>query len=137
MRSQDYGQTTYDKSQAEIVRQVAREDAHTSEGIKSLLAINGGGAISMLGFMQAILLKGAIFQDFKQYGLLALGLFAVGILFAALVPAIKVVYINKLIVATAKAERWEKISFGAWALSLAFFCCGAASVAFGISIAIH
>lgn len=81
-------------------RELPRADANASEGIKALLAINGGGAVAMLGFLQALVTKPIIFAAFKYYGANALLSFSLGIFAGALVPAIRFVYIHRLIEST-------------------------------------
>jgi hypothetical protein len=115
-----------------------REEANSSEGIKALLAINAGGAIAMLGFMQALVAKptASVFAGFKYYGANALLCFALGVFVAALVPAARFIYFNRLLVASKSAEAWEKASFVLWALSLALFLLGISCAGRGIHIAL-
>lgn len=109
----------------------AREDASTSEGIKALLAINGGGIVAMLGFMQALLMK-CVFAEFAWYGKNALLCFATGIVFAALVPALRVADLNNTMGGKGLHRHWEYCLYVSWFVSLGLFVAGAAWAGFGV-----
>ncbi|MDF3838463.1 hypothetical protein P3W85_36850 [Cupriavidus basilensis] len=55
-----------------------------TESAKGLAVLNGGGALAMLGLLQALVQKVLQFGLFKPYGLSALAAFVVGALMAAL-----------------------------------------------------
>ena len=116
----------------ELDRQIPREDAQVTEGLKALLAINGGGIVSMLGFMQALLSKANAFTTFKYYGTNALLFFVLGIISAALVPAFRAIYINSLLFKWKYDWHWEICSYAFWLLSLIFFVAGVVFVGFGV-----
>ena len=121
-------------------RELPRADANASEGIKALLAINGGGAIAMLGFMQALVTKTSVFTAFKYYGANALLCFALGIFAGALVPAIRFIYIHKLIDSTGDDDYpsgWERSAKVVWTLSLLLFGVGVACAGVGIDQALN
>lgn len=115
-----------------VARQIPREDANTAEGIKALLAINGGGVVAMLGFMQALIKEPDSFVGFKYFGANALLSFCIGIVAAALVPVLRVIYVNALIYHSPHDGKWEKASFGMWGFSLLCFIVGAICVGLGI-----
>lgn len=115
-----------------LARQIPREDAHTVEGIKALLAIHGGGIVAMLGFMQALIKEPASFAGFKYFGANALLAFCVGIVAATLVPVFRVIYINALIFGWKHDAAWEKGAFCMWGISLICFVLGAISVGLGV-----
>jgi hypothetical protein len=121
-------------------RELPRADANASEGIKATLAINGGGAVAILGFMQALVTKSPVFAAFKYYGANALLFFALGILAGALVPAIRFVYIHKFIESTDEKDYpagWERAYKIMWALSLIFFVVGVSCAGVGIDHALN
>lgn len=115
---------------------LAKEEANTSEGVKALLAINGGGIVAMLGFMQALILKPSVFALFKFYGANAMLAFCAGVLFAALTPAVRVIFIKKLIAFQTEDIRhpgkWEMAVYLSWGLSLCLFLGGAFCASLGI-----
>jgi hypothetical protein len=115
-----------------VARQIPREDSNITEGIKALLAINGGGIVSMLGFMQALISKPAAFAGFKYFGANALLSFCVGIVAAAAVPVLRAIYVNALIFKSIHDEKWEKASYAMWGFSLLCFMIGATCVGLGI-----
>lgn len=121
-------------------RELPRADANASEGIKALLAINGGGAVAMLGFLQALVTKPIIFTAFKHYGANALLCFALGIFSGALVPAIRFIYIHKLIESTGDDDYpagWERSAKVVWMLSLGLFGVGVICAGLGIDRALN
>lgn len=115
---------------------LSKEEASTSEGIKALLAINGGGIVAMLGFMQALISKPAELSLFKYYGANALIMFVGGVLFAALTPALRVIFIKRVIRYQTEDIRnpsvWEWAAHCAWGVSLCLFVSGALCASLGI-----
>jgi hypothetical protein len=114
-----------------------REESNTAEGIKTLLAINGGGIVAMLGFMQALISKPAELALFKYYGANAMLTFCVGVLFAALAPAARVIFIRKLISYQSEdieyPRIWELAAYSCWATSLCLFLAGVVCASLGIN----
>jgi hypothetical protein len=49
-----------------------------TEGIKVQIAINSGGSVAMLGFMQSLVAKTPEFSHFKLFGVVAMFTFAIG-----------------------------------------------------------
>ncbi len=119
---------------ARMARLSMQEDTHVTEGIKSLLAINGGGAVAMLGFIQSLVLKIPSFTIFKPFGSVALLLFAIGFFVAAIIPALRVSHARKQMKPISKKSRWEFFSFVAWGLSLTLFLAGLIAAGIGISL---
>jgi hypothetical protein len=113
-----------------------REESNTAEGIKSLLAINGGGIVAMLGFLQALITKPVQLALFTYYGANAMLMFSIGVLFAALTPAARVMFIKKLIARQTDAadfpRRLERTAYVCWGLSLFFFLVGVICASLGI-----
>ena len=68
--------TGYEKSRAEVL----------TEGVKGLFIINGGGAVALLGFMQAIWSKE---PALARLTLIGLGLMSAGVVFAALIQFLR------------------------------------------------
>lgn len=116
----------------ELDRHLPREDAQITEGIKALLAINGGGIVSMLGFMQALISKGEAFKTFKYYGSNALLFFVLGLIATALVPALRVIYINSLLFDWTHERLWEASSYAMWGISFLLFIVGVVFVGLGV-----
>lgn len=122
------------------------EESTTSEGIKALLAINGGGAVAMLGFMQALLQKntspGAIqtstvFADFKYFGANALLFFCIGIATAALIPCAKLVQIALERRSFDYAIWAARLISLFWVISVLAFLVGAGVAGIGIDRALN
>jgi hypothetical protein len=113
-----------------------REESNTAEGIKSLLAINGGGIVAMLGFMQALVSKPVQFALFTSYGANAMLMFSIGVVFAALTPAARVIFIKRLIAHQTDDSDYprllEQAGYVCWGLSLSFFLVGVICASFGI-----
>lgn len=115
---------------------LAREESNTAEGVKALLAINGGGTVAMLGFMQALITKPAELALFKYYGANAMLMFCLGILFGALAPAARVIFIKKLIIYQTEDVsypiNWERGPYLLWGASICLFIVGVVCASFGI-----
>jgi hypothetical protein len=120
-----------------LKRELPREDASTSEGVKALLAINGGGIVSMLGFMQALINKNGSLASFKFYGCTAMLFFGIGVVLAALVPALRVLDVNNTLVAKNKHYRWEYALYIMWALSVLCFIVAITFVGVGVQNAVN
>jgi hypothetical protein len=109
-----------------------REDLNMTEGVKALLTIHGGGIIAMLGFMQALITKDA-FTQFKWNGQQALLFFALGLIAAALTPALRFIYVRALINDWKLEKIWDYAALLMWNLSLAFFVCAIFYVGTGLN----
>jgi predicted acyltransferase len=62
----------------EIARTHDRMDEYLTQGAKGVAIINGGGAVAMLGLMQALAGKDLL-HAFKVFGILALAIYAIGV----------------------------------------------------------
>lgn len=113
-----------------------REDASTSEGIKALITLHGGGCVSMLGFMQALINKGSSLGEFKFFGANALLFFAIGLVLTALIPAMRVLDVRNTMYASNKHLWWDHALVTCWVLSWVSFIVGLSFVGCGIQVAI-
>lgn len=117
-------------------KEIPREDASTSEGVKALLAINGGGIVAMLGFMQALIKQDTAIRAFRDDGCTAMLFFAVGVVLAAIIPALRVIDINNTLLSERKHPYWEWALYASWVLSVTSFIVATCFVAHGIRAAI-
>lgn len=122
--------------QDQYYKEVARADAHRLEGLKAVLALNGGGCVAMLGFMQALLTKGDAFNSFKPSGLLALAFFAGGLVLSTLLHVTRLLDVENTIKALLRRgeghDRWGYLTAAVWALSGAAFLAGLVAVGVGM-----
>jgi hypothetical protein len=130
-----------DKKWDRIDAETLRADSHTTEGLKALLTLHGGGCVAMLGFMQALLTKEktAIFTAYKYYGENALLFFAIGLVIAALMPAARVLDAHHSIANLLGAKGhhlWARASYVLWGLSWLAFIIGLFYVGRGIDLAL-
>ena len=123
--------------QEQYYKEVARFDAHGLEALKAFLTLNAGGCVAMLGFMQALISKGGAFTIFKPYGSTALVCFAAGIIFAALLPIVRMLdshnSIDVILNRAPGHDRWGHVTSALWCLAGAGFIAGLIAVGFGIS----
>jgi hypothetical protein len=131
-----------EKRDNRIDGEVLRADAHTTEGLKALLTLHGGGCVALLGFMQALLGKdkAAIFSAFKYYGENALLFFSAGLAIAVLVPAARTLDAHHSIanILGAKGHNWWiRASYLLWGMSWLAFVVGLVFVGLGIDGAMN
>jgi len=131
----------HDKNLDRIDAETLRADSHTTEGLKALITLHGGGCVAMLGFMQALLTKDktSIFTAYKYYGENALLFFAIGLVIAALMPAARVLDAHHSIANLLGASGhhwWARASYALWGLSWVAFIIGLAFVGRGIDLAV-
>ena len=123
--------------QDQYYKEVARFDAHGLEGLKAFLSLNAGGCVAMLGFMQALILKGAAFATFKPYGGLALCFFAAGVVFSALLPITRMLDSRNSIADLANRgaghDWWTHATNALWVLAGVAFLAGLSAVGVGIA----
>lgn len=104
-------------------------------GSKSLSLLNGGAAVAMLGFTQALVEK-PIYYGFKIFGLWALVCFLLGAFFASIsFFAQRYLYIHDFVKGE-NATFWSKVVWGLLYVSAAFAFIGGALVARGVFIAL-
>ena len=119
-------------------REKPREDASTNEGLKALLTINGGGIISMLGFMQALVGKSEnVLSGFKYYGCTAMLFFGIGLGCAAMIPVFRVLDVNNTLWGKQGHPWWEYALYVTWGISIVAFVVGATFVGQGIQKALN
>ena len=99
------------------------------EGAKGLIALNGGAAVAILAFVQA-LIGHPPSSTFKPFALYALALFLVGACFAGIAFFFQYSYVLHAYYGTKRFQVWRYVSWGLLvAAAIAAFAAGVVVVA--------
>jgi hypothetical protein len=123
-------------------KEEARIDSRTSEGLKLLLALNGGACLAILGFFQALMSpeKVAILAAFATPGVTAMSLFAVSLVLSSTIPVIRTLHLrsnlnNAMTKNLMGDTAWTPVAFSLWWLALLSLATGLGFVGYGLSVA--
>lgn len=123
-------------------KEEARIDASTSEGLKLLLALNGGACLAILGFFQALMSPGksAVLAAFASPGVAAMCCFAVSLVLAAALPVIRTLHLRSNLHNALKNNLmgdtgWTPVAFAVWWTALACLAAGLGFVGYGLMVA--
>lgn len=103
-----------------------------TEGVKVFVALNGAGAVAILGFLHAIIGKTAQFNLFKTFGVWALFAFVVGAFFAACVFFARSEALHHFVQESGQERTWERRHGYLRYASMAAFLIGSAIAGIGI-----
>ncbi len=107
-----------------------QRDEASKEGVRGLLIINGGGAVALLAFLQAIWPKYPLLSGYVVFGIAVL---ALGVLCAGLAPFLR--YHASYNAQKQNRGRWlgfRRAYISCWYISLGLFIFGIAIVIFGV-----
>ncbi|WP_314435906.1 hypothetical protein [Massilia timonae] len=120
-------------------KEEARIDASTSEGLKLLLALNGGACLAILGFFQALMSKEKVplLAAFAAPGVVAMCFFAVSLVFAAAIPIIRTLHLrsnlhNAMTKNLMGDTFWTPVAFSFWWIALACLAAGLGCTGYGL-----
>ena len=123
-------------------KEEARGDASASEGLKLLLALNGGGCLAILGFFQGLMTweKARIMAAFATPGVAAMAFFAGSLALSATIPLLRTHHIRSnmhraLSERVVGDTRWTPIAITFWWIALLSFTIGLGCVGYGIHAA--
>lgn len=105
------------------------------QGSKGLAVLNGGAAVAMLAFIQALVDKLA-YQCFKPFAVGALSCFLVGAFLSAIAFFFHHTYINHAYEGTGSQMKWRMVIWGMLIASSAFALFGGALVVIGIVVSV-
>lgn len=104
----------------------ARAETSLNEVIKALIALNSGGVIAVLGFLQAVIGKQINLAAFKLYALNSISIYGIGIIVGAVAFLLRYQHMAHAANRSTHAKGWAYASFIAIGASLfAFLGAGA------------
>lgn len=106
-----------------------------AQGVKGLVLLNGGAAVAMLAFIQALVEK-PVYRGFKPYALGALSCFLLGAFFSAIAFFFHHTYIYHAYQDSGHQQTWRKITWGILIVSAACAFIGGGLIAAGICVAV-
>ena len=101
------------------------------EGTKGLITLNGGAAIAMLAFVQALIGRQAA-AAFKPFAVLALCLFLAGAFLAAICFFFQHAYVSHAFFDSTQQRLWRRASWASLIVAAAAAFGGGAVVAVGV-----
>lgn len=107
-----------------------QRDGLVLSAVNSLIIINGGGAVALLAFLQAIWKDDVLVTPYLLWGMLA---FCLGLVFAGLINILR--FFASFSVQIGSMDSFEKYKYGylaAWLGSLLSFLVGVGVVGFGL-----
>lgn len=120
----------------EIRKALRTEKAgYFSEVTKALIAVNSGGAITMLTVMGALAKEKTILDSFKLYGGIGFVCFAVGIVAALFGPIVLVDYVTAVREKKENPNRWILATAAIFGISVAALIIGLIAVTLGVFLA--
>ena len=105
-----------------------RRDEFWAQGVRGLFLINGGGAVALLTFLQAIWGTEPAMVPWVVRGLVCL---AIGVVFAAAVPILRAKTAEHWLSASGKGKRYKRFYEALSLLSVAMFFLGIIVLAWG------
>lgn len=112
-----------------------QRDELGKEGVRGILLINGGGAVALLAFLQAIWSKDVRLAEYVVHGI---SLLAFGVFLAGLASFLR--YHSSFNFQQGKLRRWlwfRRAYIGCWYSSLLCFLIGIAIVVVGARCVLH
>jgi len=106
-----------------------------TQGEKGLVVLNGGAAVAMLAFVQALVDK-PVYHGFKPYALGALACFLFGAFFAAVAFFFHHTYINHAFQDSRNQKIWRRVAWGILIVSAGCAFIGGFLVVAGIFVAV-
>ena len=112
-----------------------QRDEASKEGVRGLLIINGGGAVALLAFLQAIW---SVDQRLANYVVIGISVLAIGVAVAGLASFLR--YHASFNFQQGKKDRWlvyRRGYIGCWYTSLSLFLAGIGVVVSGAWRVLH